>query len=126
MYVGSNPQEVVNNYYTYLEGHMDADSVSHMMHCNHLITDADYEAIIAAPNDNKINIVLLQYIRAMDSNLFIRFCEVLKNIETQKTIGDHLYTCKAIKSDSFASKHSLSSCIHTYICICMYICSICT
>ena len=39
--------EVIGHYYTYLESHMDADSVSHMMHYKHLITDDDYEAITA-------------------------------------------------------------------------------
>ena len=73
---------------------MDADSVSHMMHCQHLITDDDYEAIAAAPNDSKINTVILQYVRAMDVNVFMRFCDVLKNIETQKSIGEYLSTCK--------------------------------
>ena len=79
---------------------MDADSVSHMMHCNHLINDADYEAIISAPNDHKMNTVLLQYLKTMDSNMFIKFCNVLKNIETQKTIEYYLSTCKALKIDS--------------------------
>ena len=84
---GSSPREVVNIYYTYLEAHMDADSVSHMMHCNHLISDDEYEAITSAPNDNKMNIVLMQYVRTMNTNLFAKFCDVLKNIETQRTIG---------------------------------------
>ena len=42
-----------------LENYMDADSVSHMMHCEHLINDDDYEAITAAPNDSKMNTLLL-------------------------------------------------------------------
>ena len=90
--VVSNPREVINYYYTYLENHMDADSVSHMMHYSHLISDDNYEAIIAAPNDIKLNTVLLQYVRAMDTHLFIKFCDVLKAIETQKIIGCHLST----------------------------------
>ena len=73
---------------------MDADSVSHMMHCTHLITDDDYEAITTAPNDNKMNASLLQYIRGMDMSQLVRFCDLMKNIETQKMIGDHLSTCK--------------------------------
>ena len=73
---------------------MDADSVSHMIHCQHLITDDDYEAITATPNDSKMNTIILQYVRAMDVNLFIRFCDVLKNIEIQKSIGEYLSACK--------------------------------
>ena len=73
---------------------MDADSVSHMMHCQHLITDDDYEAIAAAPNDSKMNTVILQCVRAMDLNFFMRFCDVLKNIETQISIGEYLSTCE--------------------------------
>ena len=73
---------------------MDADSVSHMMHYKHLITDDDYEAISAAPNDSMMNTVILQYVRAMDMRQFISFCNILKDIETQKIIGDHLCTCK--------------------------------
>ena len=72
---------------------MDADSVSHMMHCNYLITDDDYEAITAAPNDNKMNTVLLQYVRAMDMSQLLGFCDVLKNIENQEIIGVYLSKC---------------------------------
>ena len=86
--------QVVNHYYTYLEGHMDADSVSHMMHYKHLITDDDYEAITAAPNDHKMNTVILQYVRAMNTNELIHFCNVLKSIEIQKVIGNCLSTGK--------------------------------
>ena len=75
---------------------MDADSVSHMMHYKHLITDDDYKAITAAPNDSKMNTVILQYIKAMDMSQLIRFCDILKSIETQKIIGDHLSTCKYV------------------------------
>ena len=93
IYVILDSSAVINHYYTYLEGHMDADSVSHMMHCKHLITDDDYETITAAPNDIKMNTVLLQYVRSMDMSQLIRFCDVLKNIETQKTIGVCLSAC---------------------------------
>ena len=75
---------------------MDADSVSHMMHYKHLITDDDYEAITTAPNDIKMNTVLLQYVNAMDMNQLISFCNILKSIETQKIIGDCLSNCKCI------------------------------
>ena len=73
---------------------MDADSVSHMMHCEHLITDDDFGAITSAPNDIKMNTVLLQYVRAMDVSQLISFCDILKSIETQKTIGELLSACK--------------------------------
>ena len=73
---------------------MDADSVSHMMYCKQLITDADYEAIAAAPNDIKMNTVLLQYVRQMHMSQLITFCDVLKSTETQKIIGDLLSACK--------------------------------
>ena len=71
---------------------MDADSVSHMMHYKHLITADDYKAIAAAPNDYKMNAVILQCVRAMDVNELIIFCNVLKSIETQKSVGDSLST----------------------------------
>ena len=93
-YVVSDPSQVISHYYTYLETHLDADSVSHMMHYKHLITDDDHEAITAAPNDIKINTILLQYIRAMDANKFNRFCDILKNIEMQRIIGNVLLNCK--------------------------------
>ena len=72
---------------------MDADSVSHMMHSEQLITDSDYEAITAAPNDININRLLLQYVRAMDMTKLLKFCKLLKNIETQQCIGESLETC---------------------------------
>ena len=71
---------------------MDADSVSHMMHCNHLITDDDYEAIIAAPNDSKMNSVILEYVRAMDLFTILKFTDLLINIETQRSVGEALKT----------------------------------
>ena len=79
---------------------MDADSVSHMMHCEHLITDDDYKAITAAPNDSKINIVLLQYVKSMNMSQLSRFCEILKSIETHKIIGDCSSTCKLLSASS--------------------------
>ena len=76
---------------------MDADSVSHMMHCEHLITDDDYEAITAAPNDNKMNTLLLQYVRSMNVSQLSRFCDILKSIETHnKIIGDCSSTGKCL------------------------------
>ena len=87
--------QVISHYYTCLENYMDADSVSHMMHCEHLITDDDYEAIIAAPNDNKMNILLLQYARSMNLNQLSRFCDILTSIETHEIIGDYSSSCKS-------------------------------
>ena len=72
---------------------MDADSVSHMMHCEHLITDDDYEAITAAPNDSKMNMLLLQYVRSMNVNQLSRFCDILVSIEAHKVIED----CSSIR-----------------------------
>ena len=72
---------------------MDADSISHMMHCERLITDSDYEAITAAPNDINMNRLLLQYVRAMDMADLLKFCYLLKNIDTHHCIGDNLETC---------------------------------
>ena len=86
----SDASQVVNHYYTHLEDHMDADSVSHMMHYKHLITYDDYEAITAAPNDYKMNTIILQYVRAMNVNELIHFCNTIKSIETQKTIANCL------------------------------------
>ena len=96
MYVHTVPDtnQVISHYYTSLENHMDADSVSHMMHCEHLITDDDYEAITAAPNDNKMNTLLLQYVKSMNVTQLSRFCEILRSIETHKIFGDCSSTCK--------------------------------
>ena len=72
---------------------MDADSVSHMMHYKRLITDDDFKAITAAPNDDTINLVLLQYVKSMDLSSLFKFIEILQNIETQESIGHHLELC---------------------------------
>ena len=77
---------------------MDADSVSHMMHCEQLITDDDYEAITAAPNDNKMNTLLLQYVRSMNAGQLSRFNNILKSIETHKIIiGNYSSACKCLR-----------------------------
>ena len=88
--VVTNPSEVIACYYTYLLNYMDADSVSHMMHYTHLITDDDYEAITAAPNDSKMNMVILEYVRAMDLTALLKFADLLLNIETQQLVGKSL------------------------------------
>ena len=75
---------------------MDADSVSHMMHCEHLITDDDYDAITTAPNDTKINCLLLHYVKSMDMKELFKFCDILKSIETMQGIGESLETCKLL------------------------------
>ena len=85
-----NTSEVVAYYYTYLMNHMDADSVSHMMHYKDLITDDDYEAITTAPNDSKMNTVILQYVRAMDLSALFKFTDLLKGIEMHQSMGTNL------------------------------------
>ena len=92
----SGHMEVISYYYQYLLQHMDADSVSHMMHYNHLITDDDYKAITAAPNDWMMNNVILQYVRVMDFPTFLKFTNLLKTIETQKSIASYLKFCKHV------------------------------
>ena len=92
----SDHTEVISYYYPYLLKHMDADSVSHMMHCNHLITDDDYEAITTAPNDNTMNVVILEYVRAMDLPTLLKFADLLKAVETQMSIGSSLEYCMYI------------------------------
>ena len=106
---------------------MDADSVSHMMHCEHLITDDDYEAITAAPNDNKMNTLLLQYVRSMNVNQLSKFCDILKSIETHKIIGDCSSLCKCVCIKSLDCitlfkrgghsfhYHSITSCTTNYM-----------
>ena len=73
---------------------MDADSVSHIMQCEHLITDDDYEAITTAPNDIKMNCLLLQYVKLMDTKMLLKFCDILKSIETQERVGRNLEVCE--------------------------------
>ena len=97
--VVSDPHDIIDHYYNYLENHMDADSVSHLMHSNHLITDDDYDAITAAPNDNKMNTALLHYLKTMKIDQLINFCDGLKAIETQWKIGSHLSSCKHMKNN---------------------------
>jgi len=72
---------------------MDADSVSHMMHCKHLITDDDYDMITSAPNDIKMNCSILQYVKLMDVPMLLEFCDVFRSIETQHWIGECLEKC---------------------------------
>ena len=97
LYTASDSSQVISYYYTWLENYMDADSVSHMMHCEHLISDDDYEAITAAPNDNKMNTLLLQYVRSMNVSQLTKFCDILKSIETCAIIRDCLSTCKCTR-----------------------------
>ena len=101
--------EVISYYYPYLLKHMDADSVSHMMHCNHLITDDDYEAITAAPNDSMMNEVILEYVRAMDLPTLLKFADLLRDVETQKSISTLLNFCTYVATYVYCT------------CVCLYV-----
>ena len=72
---------------------MDADTVSHMMRSECLLTDSIYELITAAPNDINMNRLLLQYVRVMDMPSLLKFCDLLKNIEIQQCIVVKLEKC---------------------------------
>ncbi|XP_065920656.1 uncharacterized protein [Dysidea avara] len=96
--------QVISHFYTYLESKMDADSISHMMLCEGLITSDDYGMITTAPSDIKINSNILQYVRTMDATKFLKFCTILKSIDTQRHIGEKL---KKIVSDDL-SLHNTS------------------
>ena len=85
---------------------MDADSVSHMMHCKHLITDDDYDVITSAPNDMKMNCLILQYVKMMELSKLLEFCNILKDIEVQQSIGENLETCKYTYLVFMLSDHS--------------------
>jgi len=99
-----HPSQIISCYYTYLESHMDADSVSHMMHCEHLLTDDDYDVITSAPNDMKMNCLLLHYIKMMNRSKLQQFCNILKDLGSQQSIGECLEICKC-----------LCTCICTYM-----------
>ena len=75
---------------------MDADSVSHMMYSEHLITISEYKAITAAPNDININRLLLQYVRAFRFSNLLKFCDLLENFEIQQCIGESFKKCMSI------------------------------
>ena len=90
-----------------------------MMHCKHLITDDDYEAITAAPNDSMMNAVILQYVRAMDLPTLLNFADLLKAMETQEFIGSCLefcmYICITMRTLDFLSCTLSYSYIYTYV-----------
>ena len=86
----SDHTEVISICYLYLLQHMDADSVSHMMQCDGLISEDDYEAITAAPTDRMMNVLILEYVRVMDLPKLLKFAGLLKNMETQERIGCNL------------------------------------
>ena len=69
---------------------MDADSVSHKMLAQHLITDDDHAVISSAPTDMKMNCVLLQFVNLMNYSSLLKFCRLLQSIETQKHTGNVL------------------------------------
>lgn len=92
--VVASPSQVISHYYTYLESHMDADTIVHLMQCRHLLTDEYYEVIISAPNDMKMNCLLLQHVKEMNTTQFLEFCSILKSIDSMQPIGEVLEKCK--------------------------------
>lgn len=69
---------------------MDADSVSHLIHYKGLITDDEFDVISIAPNDMKMNGLILEIAKVMDIHMLLEFCNILKSIETQQCIGETL------------------------------------
>ena len=92
----TSPSQIISHYYTYLESHLDADSVSNMMHHENLLSDEDYDVITSAPTDMKMNCLLLHYIKMMNISKLQQFCKILNEIETQRHIGKSLETCKCL------------------------------
>ena len=92
---------------------MDADSISHMMHNENFINCYEYEAITAAPNDISMNRLLLQYVRTMDMPSLLKFCCLLKNIETQQCIGANLEKC--MQALHISHLYSLSYILYMYL-----------
>jgi len=96
------PSQVIGYYYTYLVEHMDADSVSHLMHTENLVTDDEFEVISSAPNDIKMNSMLLQFVKIMKVSNLLKFCSLLQKIDTQKyahyilTNGKHILYYKSL------------------------------
>ena len=95
-----NPAQVFGYYYAFLVEHMDADSVSHLMLTNNFITDDEFEAISSAPNDVKMNCLLLQFMKLMKVSTLMKFYQLLQKLETQKNVCDvllcgkqHFYWC---------------------------------
>ena len=86
----SDHTAVISYFYPYMLQYMDADGVTHMMHCEHLLTDDNYEAITTAPNDWIMNVLILEYIRVMDRPTLLKFVGLLKTMETQESIGCNL------------------------------------
>ena len=75
---------------------MDADSVSYMMCHERLLTNDEYDVITSAPNDLKMNCLLLHCVKMMDIFKFQQFCNILKDLGSQKRIGECLETCKCL------------------------------
>jgi len=73
---------------------MDADSVSHMMHCNNLISHDDYNVISTAPNDIKMNCQIMQCVKLMSEQDLLRFCDTLNEIKRHHKIASVLQHCK--------------------------------
>jgi len=90
---------------------MDADSVSHAMHCRHLISDGDYDVICSAPNDMKMNCLILEYLKLMNVSDLMKFCAILKEIEPQKIIGNTIENCKKM----FVVRTCICECLNTCI-----------
>ena len=60
---------------------MDADSVSHLMYTENLITDDEFEVISTAPNDIAMNSLLLQFLKIMKVS---KVYSLFEKIESQK------------------------------------------
>ena len=66
---------------------------------------------LLAPNDSKINCLILQYIRAMDMPTLFKFTNIFKSIDTQERIGYSLELCEYLTTCA----------LRTYVCS-PYIC----
>jgi len=105
IYAGTDTAQVICHYYSFLEAHMDAETIIHMMHCNRILTDDDYCVITTAPNDMKRNTLLLQFIQKISKKSLLKFCNILMGIDdNHKRIGESLKSCKTMMHNACIPK----------------------
>jgi len=74
---------------------MDADTIFHLMQSRNLLTDDLIEVIASAPNDMRMNCLLLHCVKKMETLQFLEFCSILKSTDNMQHIGEELETCKS-------------------------------
>jgi len=84
-------KDFIDHYYDYLSVNMDAEVVMQLMISQQILRE---DVVMAAQSSYHKNCLFLQQIRQKDAKTLLSFCELLRENETHRNIGESLVNGK--------------------------------